>query len=358
MLYLWNDSQSSPINLLIDLEGYELGLKHSGSLKSNLEVLFNVTVYNNANLNLAPYTLDVHQKISNVSFKKFSGFIGSIPIPFAPTSISLDMLKNRLSGNIDFQNPEISFTAANSIGAPLQVQFVNIRSVFIGSPELNKSLSGDYESQAWIVNSPANGQMMKSASSSFKITKDNSNIREILYEMPDRLSFAAKVNTNPNGNTASNFFYNESHVAIAMDIELPMHGIADNLVLQDKYQFDFDDMESLKSAEFKLNLINNFPVNSTLQVYFADADLMIIDSLFSSPVFVETGDTDPATMKVISPAHITTTNSFDENRFGRIKYETKYILVHSMLDTPDNTVTKIFADNYLDVQIGALYTKY
>ncbi len=145
---------------------------------------------------------------------------------------------------------------------------------------------------------------------------------------------------------------------MTMDVELPLHGMTENLVLQDKFQFIFDDLEKLKSAEFKVNLINSFPVNSGLQVYFADKEFNIIDSLFSMPMFVEAGETDPVTMEVVSPSQTTIANTFDENRFEMIKYETENILVNCFLDTPDNTVIKIFADNYLDVQIGALYTKY
>ena len=357
ILYRWAN-QSNPINLVFDLGGYHLGLKNSGNFSSSLEILFDVTVYNNSNPDLTPYTLDVNQNIKDISFQKFTGYIGDFSIPFASTNIPLDIFKNRLSGNIDFQNPKITFLAENSIGAPIQVQLVNIRSYFADKPEQNTNISGSFQDQPWIINSPENGQWMKSSISNFEINKDNSSIREILYEMPDRLSFSAKVIANPNAYPVPNFFYNESNVKMTMDVELPLHGMTENLVLQDKFQFNFDDLEKLKSAEFKVNLINSFPVNSGLQVYFADADLNIIDSLFSSPIFAEAGETDPETMKVVSPGQTSIANIFEEARFEMIKYETKNILVHCFLDTPDNTVIKIFADNYLDVQIGALYTKY
>ena len=357
ILYRWSN-QPDPINLVIDLGGYNLGLKNSGSFSSSLEVVFDVLVYNNANPDLDPYTLNVNQNIKDISFQKFSGYIGNFTIPFASTSIPLDIFKNRLSGNIDFQNPKITFIAENSIGAPVQLQLVNIRSYFADNPEQNTSISGSFQDQPWIINAAENGQWMKNSISNFEINKDNSSIREILYDMPDRLSFSAKITTNPDNGETTNFFYNESSVKMSMDVELPLHGITNNLILQDKFQFNFDDLEKLKSAEFKVNLTNSFPANSGMQVYFADADLIIIDSLFSSPMFVEAGETDPVTMKVISPSETTLTNTFDENRFEMIKYETKNILVYCFLDTPDNTVIKIFADNYLDVRIGALYTKY
>lgn len=357
IMYRWAN-QPGPINLAIDLSGYNLGLKNSGSFSSSLEVIFDVTVYNNANPDLTPYTLDVNQNIKDVTFRKFTGHIGSITVPFASTSIPLDIFKNRLSGNIDFQNPKITFVAENSIGAPIQVRLVNVRSYFADNPGQNTSISGSFQDQPWIINSPENGQVIKSSISNFEINKNNSTIREILYDMPDRLGFSAKVITNPNNYPLTNFFYDESNVKMTMDVELPLHGIAKNLILQDKFQFNFDDLEKLKSAEFKVNLINSFPANSGMQVYFADADLNIIDSLFSSPLFAVAGETDPVTMKVVSPSITTITNTFEESRFEMIKYETENILINCSIDTPENSVIKIFADNYLDVQLGALYTKY
>jgi len=358
IFYHWKGMPSGPIYKNIDLSGYILGLKKQGGISGNLEVLFDVTVFNNTNPNPGQYSLDVHQHISDVSIGKFSGYFGNLTIPFESTSIPLDLFKNKLSGNIDFSEPKINFKVENSIGADMQIEFISIHSIFSGHPEWNTNIEGSYEELPWIIDSPSNGQQIKSNSSWFGLSCANSNIKDVLFALPDRISMTVKATANPCAGNNFNFFYDQSRLAMTMDVELPLHGIAENLVLEDSYKFNFDDLENLKSAEFKLCLENGFPLKAGLQVYFADDEFILIDSLFSTPLMVEAGSTDPLSMQLTVPSKASVSNVFDEARFDKIKYETRNILIRSMLDTPGNAAIKIFANNYLDVQIGALYTKY
>ena len=64
-------------------------------------------------------------------------------------------------------------------------------------------------------------------------------------------------------------------------MELPLWFRAEGFHYEATQEFSLSDIEKLEKVEFKLSTENGLPLNSDLQIYFEDANGIVLDSLLS-----------------------------------------------------------------------------
>jgi hypothetical protein len=191
----------------------------------------------------------------------------------------------------------------------------------------------------------------------FSFTKDNSNIVDLFKEKVRRVTYDIDAGANPDMDESITGFVNdESFFRVSVDVELPLNGSVNNLVLQDTLDLDLSDLDldDANSAEFKNVIVNNFPADITLQSYLYTESGVLIDSLFQTrlampgaPVDVNTGIAN-ATDEIISY------EDFDGERLQNIK-KTKKMLINVKINT--NQVSDgplwIYNDYGIKFKVGA-----
>lgn len=114
------------------------------------------------------------------------------------------------------------------------------------------------------------------------MNKDNSNIADLISALPHHLSFGAQFETTVLG---EDYSVPENSVnSVDLKIEIPMELRFEDLVLTDTIDFDLGneldgDTSAIESFSFKINLNNGFPFELASQIYFADENYVILDSL-------------------------------------------------------------------------------
>ncbi len=354
--FIYNYQTGGTITENIDLSGYEVTFSHQGSQYNLLRIESNLYIISNEEPNNSPYTLHFEENISDIALKNFYGYAGQIEFPVYTDTIHLNIYKSHMDGSIDFVNPVINIIAKNGVGAPAGLTFVSLEAHYSGDSHETIEVEGPGLPDEWIINYPETENTF--ATTELELNSENSNIRDIIRFSPDYLTIKISGRINPEGTVTNNFANENSRVTLATEVELPLYGSAGNLLLEDSYEFYFEDnTQDIESADFNVVFTNAFPLNMELQFYFLDEEDNVLDSLFTSNPTIEHSEYDSETLRLIKPTKTVFTATVTPDRYNNIKHETAAIKVRAALKTPGNNPVKIFSDNYLRFQLGVKYNK-
>jgi hypothetical protein len=146
-------------------------------------------------------------------------------------------------------------------------------------------LTGAFMSRPTEVRGPHLPNVGQTVSTPIILNQNNSNIRPFISSLPDEIRFNMEVLVNKNGNPAlrNNFATDLSAINAYLDIEVPFDGVTDQLHLQDTVDINVSDAtlpKNITDGRLKLIGSNQFPFEARVQVYFADVQGVIFDSLF------------------------------------------------------------------------------
>lgn len=146
-------------------------------------------------------------------------------------------------------------------------------------------------------------------------------------------------------------------------IKVPAHVVVDSFIRRDTVQaslgeiakYTDDPTITLEAITLYLRLVNALPLDASLQIYFADANYTILDSLQSKDIYVKAGKSDPATYLVPPPnAAITDAEvGMSKEKFNKVQ-TTKYLIIREKFTSYDENSkickdVKLFKSNYMDV---------
>ncbi|MDR1182523.1 MAG: hypothetical protein LBL13_11150 [Bacteroidales bacterium] len=107
---------------------------------------------------------------------------------------------------------------------------------------------------------------------------------------------------------------------------------------------------SLQNITFYLSITNGLPLVAKLQVYFADANYRIIDSLQMSEIELKSGIPD-ASFLVKTPGITTAEISMSKDRFKRIK-DSKYLIFKEYLSSYNSDDVKLFKSSFMKILLS------
>ena len=146
----------------------------------------------------------------------------------------------------------------------------------------------------------------------------------------------------------------DSYFLVNVDVELPLQGTVNNLVLQDSVDLDLSELDEVTSAEFKSVIANDFPADITLQSYFYDDNNVLLDSLFAERLLLPAALIDPSTGRAMPGEEVISFENFVEDRFDRLK-NGKKVLVNVKINTQQASsgALWIYNDYGIKFKIGA-----
>lgn len=292
--------------------------------------------------------------INGLAFSYTEGYLGQVTHTNDRDTIEIDFFDNWIRGDVYFEDPVITFNFENSFGIPTR-SIIDIFDIFTVEGEV-LPLESEFITNGVDFPYPLIDEVGQVKETKFTFTKDNSNIREVLGAGPVAIDYDVDAITNPDGDTeVRGFITDSSYYLVRVDVDLPLYGSAVDFGVLDTFELNFNSLEEVDEAEFKMVTDNGMPVEIGLQGYFLDENNQVLDSLFSevepfiggAPVDIDGVPTEPNT--------VVTFVDFPPERFAKIKPAQRLaILANFGTTTKGEQSVQIRAGQDVKVRLGAI----
>jgi len=350
----YNYTGSTPviINDVCDLSGYTINFNAGGN---QLTVNYDIAVYGDGNPNSSPYTINMGESFSSLKYERIFGYLGQHAFLINQDSVLIDIFKNQISGSMIFEDPKLNIYANNAYGMPISLSIDLLEAVSLVN---SSTLAITGLPSPWNITAPTFAQFGQSIQSAIHLDQTNSNVKNAFNMSPRFVTYHVSGLSNPFGNpvTDQNFVLDSSRFGVDVEVELPMYGSAWDFKLQDTLDFSFgEDIDKLEWVLFKINTMNGFPVDATMQIYFADSVYNVKDSLLLplDQVIASGIVGSPPDYKVIAPTHKYVSSLMNKDRLEHLTDVTK-LFIFCKLATVNNgsNIVKFYSDYNIDVKIG------
>jgi len=270
------------IDTLIDLSNQKISLDNSSSSNPNqVQVDISLTLKNASNsqaVNALNDSITLSLGFEDFRFKKLYGKFTDFVILSEPDTVPISIFETALGlGSIKVDNPKLTTKFSNSFGVNVNASFP----MFIGYNELANPKTRTFSGVGVPSNiNPlvVNGSSIigQSEDTSFILNTLNSNIVDVINMQPKKVIYQIKAIANT---VNSGFILDTSKIDIDMEIDLPMSGTIDDFVFRDTIDYVFDKTKNIESVSLRSIITNGFPFKTYIQVYFANENNVVIDSL-------------------------------------------------------------------------------
>ena len=279
------------------------------------------------------------------------GYLGNDIYEFERDTIEIDFFDNWTRGDVYFEDPKILLTVDNSFGFPVRAK-ANLMNVITVEDEVLELQSPYIDSINFDY--PSLNEVGEFKSTYFAFDKDNSNIADILGANPVAVDYDLDAVPNPDMDTSiRGFMTDSSFFNVQVEVELPIHGTAVDFVARDTFKVDFSEYDNVEDVEFKVIAENGIPLEVSTQIYFADSDGNILDSLFRPEAIILEAAQVGTQAQVTEIAEKTTFATLDADHFDRIRSTTQLFLTSSFSTTNRGmTTVKITSDQEVNIRMG------
>jgi len=282
-----------------------------------------------------------------LSFSYAEGIFDSRVYDIKADLLPIGLFDNWESGGVDFSNPKVNLSVDNAFGFPVRTVVNQLDLVTLTDEVL--PLESEFIESGIDFEYPRLDEVGEIKTTNFAFTKENSNLGVIFNQRVKQILFDIDALAFPDGldNPIKGFVTDSSFFSVNVSVELPVIGSLDDLVLSETFDYDLGDTASeVKSAEFKLVVQNNLPIEVDLQAIFVDNDGVEVLNLFEDgPISLPA---DSQEQSIIIP--------FDESKTEMIRL-LENVKIRATLNSPDgagnNGEVILRSTNTLDVRMGA-----
>ena len=279
------------------------------------------------------------------------GYLGNDIYELERDTIVIDFFENWTRGDVYFADPKINLTVDNSFGFPVRSK-TNVLNVFTVDGD-TLPLMSDYLDNI-NIDYPTLNEVGETKTTHFDFNVSNSNIDEILGAGPTAVDYDLDAVANPDNDTAIRGFATDSSMfSVQVEVELPMYGSASGFEARDTFGINFDNYQDFNDVEFKVISENGIPLDVGLQIFFADENGVVLDSLFTpSQNILQAAPVDGEGLPT-AIAEKTTFTTFDGLRFENIK-AAKLLFLRASFSTVNNgeTLVKILSTQEVEIRMG------
>jgi hypothetical protein len=261
-------------NGIKNLAGYQFDFATLSPAYNKLPINVKVEVFGGNSGVLIPIThyVDFNLSFENIDYTLIGGYFGQQSVSIPSDEIDISRLGQTLEGaDISFESFNLRFEIKNEYGIPVRVTL----NQFEARKEPGESLA--------INTSPPSPFVVDAADliGAAITTIDVTNGSAIFNFTPEKLFYDASVLINPAGRS-ENFVTDTSKLDLNLITEIPMWGSASNITLEDTVEFSLGDVEQVdvQKALLKIKIVNQFPIDANVQMFFTDENFNVTDSLF------------------------------------------------------------------------------
>lgn len=353
----------------IQLGGYELDLTKGGTTQNRLRYNVSYSVVKPSGqtaLILPGNSVAFDVNIANMKYSYLEGYLGEIALPTISSQVQVELFKNSIEGDVEFDEPIIRVGFDNSAGIkshiridPLQVDFAHN-----GTTEVI-SRNGSVSFLDTVIRGSAITDPYTIATTNITWNSQNSNIKTAFKPSPFTVNYNANLVLNKKTEISEdllNFITDKSIVRVRAEVELPLIGKLNSLSIVDTVKIElntgFQESYSIDSITYKLNTENGFPIDCKLQTYFLDENRVKRDSLITDPnLVIMPAATVGADGRVISKSYKYYQRTFSKATYDANIKDAKYLLVVGKFNSFKNAAgvpqtIKIFSDNSIRVKLS------
>lgn len=289
--------------------------------------------------------------ITQMSTLSTKGYFGKKTYILGNQKFPLDYGKQIFqSDEAFFESPYIKLDFENGANVPFMYTSNEISAYLKDAPV---TITG-FPSPVYIdANSSTKNSTYTTASAIFSGT---TNLISVLAKFPTALRFKGSVTSNYGNQTVQNYICKNDKVIVKAYMDLPLKFRLKNVVLYDTSKYDFSSITNDLSKQvdhFKLffTFSNSYPVEFNLNAYIMDANYSVIDTIFTVPITIKSGDITNGESESITASSGFV--EFDKARINKIK-SGRYIAIKATGTTfgaENGATVKIRANNRLDFKI-------
>ena len=339
-----------------DMSGYTLKLQTGKYLYNTISSFTKIQIDPKADTILIKpqdsivYTL----KFKNIKIYYAKGFLGSENYSIKQDTTSIDFFNKIKSGTIGFEKVKVNIEIINNIGMDAYIIMNQLTAINSRTNQVSSLAGSAIGSAMTIARARETGNPANPVSpTSYFMNFDNTNIKNLLENLPDKIACSFNLNTNPLGNISggNDFFYSDYGVKIKLNMEIPLSLQSNNLVLKDTIAADINIDSQLRNGTFNLIIDNGFPFNATVQLYLLNNNHQLIDSLPFTNNLVASAPID-INNKVTNPSHTILPIPVSENRLFNLR-QTKYIIACVKINTAGlGQYVKIYKDYKFNIKLS------
>ena len=210
------------------------------------------------------------------------GFLGQETFNVDRDTIEIDFFKETLTGDVFIEDPKVNVVINNSFGFPIRSNgtifnfFQNDGTILPLESSALDLINVDY---------PTLDEVGVIKQTVFPFDNDNSNLSELILSRPVELEYEFKADANPDlDTTIRGFLLDTSVFEIQVSVDLPLRGWVKNFNAKDTANLSLDPVDQeIESAELKIIVDNEIPMDIQMQGIFLDENNNQLDSLFDAP---------------------------------------------------------------------------
>lgn len=301
-------------------------------------------------------SINLRYEITQIAPNYIKGYAGRDTI-IGKDSADFAFLDIFKSGSIGLEDVKMTFTVDNGIGVDGQVKINGLTAVSQNNG--SRTLSGSIVGQPLVINR-ATDFPLTAAHSEFLINSTNSNIKELLGILPNKLKYDVEVRTNVNGNNGQyrDFAYLESGLKIGLNAEVPLSIIANHLVLVDTFDFNIagtnTNINGITDGVLNLITENKYPIDADITILLYDENWQVVDTLASNAHIA--GGVPDANCKVQAPTKSKVPLYVSEERMTKVKLARHAVATADFNSTSSQSCNGLPTKIYSDYTLGITFT--
>ncbi len=285
------------------------------------------------------------------------GYLGQQIVELGPDENPLEAFEKIKNGTLSVEDLIVKLEIINRIGAEGRIKISKLESVRSSTNNTINLQSSQLMNTPLIIQRATDNPLTPSVSS-FSLNSTNSNIKNWLENLPDKVRYELNVFLNPYGNTANygDFSYDNTRIDINMTAEMPLSLIASNLTFCDTVNFDLQSVNQLKqlrSGIFYLICDNKMPLKADLNLILLDENNYPLMSLTNGTQSISAGDPD-VFCKVVEPVRSILELPVAEQDAAKVQLAKRAIITATFNTNQKPTCDsylKIYDSNYLDCKL-------
>jgi hypothetical protein len=321
-------SNPTLLNKSFSLDGYEVDLTKINPGSNELKIIVKPSIltssqYFDFNIN---DQVSVDVELNNMKIKLVEGYLGKSTVNITQNTADLDFGNNDFLEYFSFKEPVIKLLFDNGLGLPLGLNIdLNLEGKN-GNADLD--LSSKLNNFV-IAGAPSYGQMVTST-----LLIDNQ-IVEAMDVKPNKATIGGSVVLNPAGKI-KNFAQDTSKLRVRVDLEIPLYGTVDNYVFLDTLEQDMSEiLKNVEDVVLKTTIINDLPINGSIQLYFADENYVVLDSISNNKRLLIGAAITNSNGDLVSPTKLINDFELDKEKIERIK-ATKHIIFSTLVTSRED----------------------
>jgi len=285
----------------------------------------------------------IEVSINGLDFEYIQGKINS-NLPLDDINLDLGTFENSYDADFYISEPKLTMIFENSFGIPIAFNIINfdgtntntneqVSMVNEGTPPANSLLLTGSNAIDFVTNILSADPVHDS----LYLDQDNSNLEDFLNIAPNRILIKPTVTLGDATDNHDFFIRKSSELNLINEIEIPLAGRINNLVVSDTIDVEIPDIENdLNIAsdnnlhiKLKFKFENGIPLDIYFQGVFLDDNNTELANLYDNTneqLIIKSSTINPATGRTQSPSIQYSSIEFDNVKYEKIKNATKMIM--------------------------------